>query len=372
MTISSSEMLAINLIIFRLMRMLRLLVLLVCFSNQINAQVLWYGDPNKPLNDVFYRFDSGNYPGDICPGGDGTAVSTAGTTIDPVYGKVWTVNKPQKRKRGEFARTSYVPAENQTLYYGWRWKIQSTPRLTSGIAVFQWKTEGDGQNANTQNYPLNLGYANEVLSLNIYGPCYPETSSCGGSINDGKITLWTKPVKEGEWVTIVIKLKLSRDKNVGEVEFWFNGMQQTFSNNPAKRYSINLSADKKIAYHKTFDGYVTYPKWGAYNSASCSFEVKTFYDQMRIGATLDDVLNPLLLTQPPTSTANIQSEKQKVYPNPSKDGFFYLAKAIDYTVYSLQGLNIVSANDNKIDLSNYPKGVYFVKIDSDYNKLLRN
>ncbi len=354
------------------MRIIQLLFFSICFSVGIQAQVLWYGDPNKSISSVFYRFDSGNYPGDKCPGGDGTAVSTAGTTIDTEFGKVWTVHKPEGRKRGEFARTTYVPAENQTLYYGWRWKIQSAPRLTSEIAVFQWKTDAGGLSGNTQNYPLNLGYGNGILSLNIYGPCYPESSSCGGSINDGKITLWSKPVNEDKWVSIVIKLKLSRDQNVGEVEFWFNGIQQTFTNTPAKRYSIQLSADKKIAFHKTFDGMVTYPKWGAYNSASCSSDVNTYYDQMRIGLTLDDVLNPLLSNQTPSATQNIQSEKHKIYPNPSTTGVFYLPNSIDYSVYSLQGICLVSAHNNRIDLSAYPKGLYFVKIASDFNKLLSN
>ena len=355
---------------FFIMKSTTIFVFMICVSIQIHAQVLWYGDPDKSITTVFHRFDSGNYPGDECPGGDGTAVSTGGTTIDPVYGKVWTVYKPQGRKRGEFARTTYVPAENQTLYYGWRWKIQSTPTLTEGIAVFQWKTDAGGLSGNTQNYPLNLGYGNGVLSLNIYGPCYPEWSSCGGSINDGKITLWSKQVKENEWVSIVIKLKLSRDQNVGEVEFWFNGIQQTFTNTPAKRYSIQLSADKKIAYHKTFDGFVNYPKWGAYNSASCGFEVKTFYDQMRIGATLEDVLNPILATQAPTSTQNVKKEDLISFQNLSKNGIFYLPETMDYTVHNMQGRCVVSSIDNKIDLSHYSKGLYFVKINSDYKKLL--
>jgi endo-chitodextinase len=339
------------------------------FASYMHSQVLWYGDPDKSLSSVFYRFDAGNYPGDECPGGDGTAVSTASTTIDPVYGKVWKVSKPLNRKRGELARTSYIPAEGQTLYYGWRWKIESTPKLTAGSAVFQWKTDAGGQPGNTQNYPLNLGFGNESLSLNIYGPCYPEWDSCSGSISDGLITLWTKPVKEGEWVSIVLKLKLSRDKNVGEVELWFNGVKQSFTNTPAKRYSINLSADKKTAYHKTSDGYVNYPKWGIYNSASCPFSVNTFYDEMRIGSTLESVLDPLLT---PTSTPTIKKNDLNIFPNPSKNGLFNFSESTYFEVFNLQGQQIFSNNGRVLNLSTYPSGVYLLKTKSGYLKLIKN
>ena len=351
----------------RIIIIILLTLLYICTETQ--SQVVWYGDPDKSLTSVFYRFDAGNYPGDECPGGDGTAVSTAGTVIDPVYGKVWKVNKPLNRKRGELARTSYIPAEGQTLYYGWRWKMESTPKLTAGSAVFQWKTDAGGLPGNTQNYPLNLGYGNESLSLNIYGPCYPESNSCGGSISDGLITLWSKPVKEGEWVSIALKLKLSRDQNVGEVELWFNGVKQSFTNTPAKRYSINLSADKKTAYHKTSDGYVNYPKWGIYNSASCPFSVNTYYDEMRIGTTLDDVLIPL---QTPTSTKTVKKNDLNVYPNPSKNGLFSFSKITDFEVYTMQGQRIISMQGNKIDLSTYPAGVYLLKSALGYAKLLKS
>ena len=268
-----------------------LILLLMSVSIQsVHSQVLWYGDPNQSVNSVFGRFDSGNYPQDVCSGGDGTAVSRAETTVDPVHGKVWRIYKPKKRKRGEFARTSYIPSEGETLYYGWRWKIEATPNITGGIAVFQWKTDGSN---NTQNYPLNMGYGGGRLSMNAYGPCYPTWNSCSGSINNRNINLWSKPVNEGQWVTIVIKLKLDRDKNKGEVELWFNGEKQVLSNSPANDYSINLSADKKTAYHKTFDGNVNYPKWGAYNGESCNYEVYAYFDEMRIGKSLASVLNPL-------------------------------------------------------------------------------
>jgi hypothetical protein len=349
---------------------LKILLILICLSIEMQSQVLWYGDPEKSINSVFRRFDAGNYPQDVCPGGDGSAVSYAGTVIDSDYGKVWRIYKPQKRKRCEFARTSFIPSENDTLYYGWRWKIESVPAITNGIAVFQWKTDAGGQAGNTQNYPLNLVYENGTLLLNIYDPCYPEWNSCGGSINDGKITRWSKPVLQGEWVSIVIKIKLSREKDLGEVALWFNGVQQNFTNMSAKRYSINLSPDKTTAYHKTFDGLVTYPKWGAYNSASCDYEVYTYFDEMRIGKSLTSVLNFLDMNANPSIIENKHISQIQIFPNPSINGMFYLSEESDFNVCTLLGHLILSSEGKLIDLSTSPKGVYVVKIGSSYFQLL--
>jgi endo-chitodextinase len=350
--------------------MKKILFFIFLFSLQTQAQVVWYGDPNKSVNSVFSRFDSGNYPQDECSGGDSNTASTAGTVDDAVHGKVWRIHKPKKRKRGEFARTSFTPSNNETLYYGWRWKIESSPDLSGGIAVFQWKTDAGGGN-NSQNYPLNMGYGNGNLSLNIYGPCYPNWNSCGGSIDNRRITIWNKPVKEGEWVTIVLKLKLSTDKNKGEVELWFNGEKQSFSNQPAPDYSINLSADKKTAYHKTFDGLVTYPKWGAYNGEACNYEVYAYFDEMRIGKDLKSVLDPLVGVSLSNQNQDLEKSSFKVYPNPSNDGLFQLSEVLDYKVFDLYGRVIRQTKDNKIDLTSESNGIYILNFENVKIKLVK-
>ncbi|GAA4115015.1 hypothetical protein GCM10022393_14930 [Aquimarina addita] len=253
-----------------------------------HSQVLWYGDPDNNVTSSFRRFDSGN-AGDDCSNQSNNS-STATTTFDSEYGKVWEVRKPKGQKRGEFARTTgtinnYVPKDGDVLYYGWRWKINSTPNITSGIAVWQWKTDAGNQN-NTQNYPLNMGYENGNISLNAWGPCYPSWNSCSGSISKRKTTLWNQSIPENTWVSFVIKIKLSRNEDVGYIEFWYNGEKQTLINSEFQEYKVTLSSDGKRAYHKTFDGTVVYPKWGSYNANACNFDVSTYYDEMRIATTL--------------------------------------------------------------------------------------
>ncbi|WP_299223606.1 Ig-like domain-containing protein [uncultured Aquimarina sp.] len=269
-------------------RNIAFLVMFLLAGFYAHSQVLWYGDPNKSVKSSFRRFDSGN-AGDNCSN-QSNNTSTATTTTDSKYGKVWRIRKPKGQKRGEFARTTgtvnnYTPKDGDVVYFGWRWKIESTPNINNGIAVWQWKTDAGNQN-NTQNYPLNMGYGNGNLSLSAWGPCYPSWNSCSGSISKRKTTLWNKSIPENTWVSFVIKMKLSRNKNVGYVEFWYNGEKQTLSNSGFQDYQVTLSSDKKRAYHKTFDGSVVYAKWGAYNSNACNFDVSTYYDEMRVAKTL--------------------------------------------------------------------------------------
>ncbi|WP_386406795.1 Ig-like domain-containing protein [Sungkyunkwania multivorans] len=274
------------------------------------AQVLWYGDPDKSINDVFRRFDGGN-PGDNCNNPTSTP-SSATTVNDSEYGKVWRIHKPKGRKRGEFARTSYIPSDGQTLYYGWRWKITSSPSVSGGIAVWQWKTDAKNQN-NTQNYPLNMGYGNGVLTLSAWGPYYPTWNSYNGSISDRKTTLWSKAIPEGTWVSFVLKIRLSRDEDIGYVELWYNGVKQTLSNSDFKNYKAKISSDGKRAYHKTMDGAEMYPKWGAYNSNACNYNTYTYYDEMRIATTLEAATPSSTSSSNNAPTVSITSPNKSTY-----------------------------------------------------------
>lgn len=268
------------------------LVITLLLGCYLQGQVLWYGNPDLDVKSSFRRFDSGN-AGDSCSNqsDDNSFVST---TNDPEYGKVWTIRKPKGQKRGEFARTTgtvnnYEPKDGDIVYYGWRWKIESTPNVNNGIAVWQWKTDAGDQN-NTQNYPLNMGYGNGELTFSAWGPCYPTWNSCSGSISRRKTTLWSKSIPENTWVSFVVGIKMSRDYNVGYVELWYNGEKQTLSNSGFQDYMVTIASDGKRAFHKTFDGKVVYPKWGSYNANACNFNTTTYYDEMRVATNLASAL----------------------------------------------------------------------------------
>ena len=59
-----------------------------------------------------------------------------------------------------------------------------------------------------------------------------------------------------------------------------------------------------------------------------------------------------------------------VYPNPSKDGIFHLSQTADWKVYLLLGKELKSGNGNQINLSDYPKGVYLIKLNDKIQRVI--
>ncbi len=277
--------------------------IVLVLGNQISAQVLWHGDPDLTVNQNFRRLDpdgNRNPSGSRCVD-DPNNRPFVTTPIDPEFGKFWRITKPTSRKRAEFARTtgtrnSFVPQKGGIYYYGWRWRINSTPNLNNGIAVFQWKTDQKGDiNTNKQNYPFSMAYNGAVLSLIAHGPAEPNWNR-PGSISVRKTTLWSTSVQENKWVSIVIKVKVddtfdtANNRYNGYIEFWFNGVKQTLSNSGFNQYKVVLANSNTTAYHRTFDGGEVYPKWGSYNENACNLEILTDYDDMKIAATLEEAL----------------------------------------------------------------------------------
>lgn len=269
------------------------LCLLVVSALQLSAQVIWFADPTQSTNEnnFFRRFDSGNYPTDYCSTvGDeaGVSPSTVTTVNDSEHGKVWKVNKPKNRKRGELARAEgdvdfYAPKEGDDIYIGWRWKIdtENSAKITEESTVWQWKSEG----THDQNYPLNMEYDGD-LTFNAWGPDYANNSSQAAM----RTVLWRKAVPQNTWVTLVVRIKVDKDDFGGLVQFWFNGEPQKLTNAQFDKYQVNLSSDKYTANHRTNDGSGVYPKWGIYNKKSCEYNASAYFDEMKIGSSLNSVM----------------------------------------------------------------------------------
>ena len=287
--------------------MKNILIVFICFQVlHTHAQLIWSADPNQSTNqnDFFRRFDSGNYPNDYCstPGDEaGVTASSVSTSNDPTYGKVWQINKPINRKRGELARSEgsqnfYAPSEGDDIYVGWRWKIdtEDATEINDEVTVWQWKSAG----THHQNYPLNMEYDGD-LTLNAWGPDYENNTSQSSM----RTVLWRQAVPQDTWVTLVVRIKVDKDDFGGVVQFWFNGVQQELSNANFDKYQVNLSADKFTAYHRTNDGSEVYPKWGIYNKKSCAYNANAYFDAMKIGNSLNDVLpSGSIVNHPPTVT----------------------------------------------------------------------
>ena len=322
-------------------------VFILFFSNTSNAQVLWYGDPDVSVNDNFRRLDpdgNSNPTGDSCVD-DPNNKPFVTTPIDDVHGKFWRITKPASRKRAEFARTtgernSFTPQNGGTYYYGWRWRINSTPYINNDVTVFQWKTDqGNDINTNKQHYPINMEYDGTFLSLHAFGPAEPNFNR-PGSITQRRTTLWKKIIPENQWVSFVIKVNVDSaydntiNRYQGYVEFWFNGVQQILSNIDFNQYQAVLANSNTRAYHRTFDGVEVYPKWGSYNENACDLEIITDFDEMRVASTFEAAL-------PENSTDNNTPA--------GLEGTYKIKHSATGKYWTVDNLNIITVDEIKPD-----------------------
>ncbi len=244
------------------------------FTGTAWAELLWYGDPAAG-RDVFNNL---NFEGaERHSLGSGRIFSAT----DPVHGPIWRVLKPAADKRAEIRGAAGfsdhegkggVMKEGGTYYIGWRYKFTLPEKNIGRWACFQWKSYEDPKNPDTftQNYPFNMEYDGRTLSLTKFGAHWTRNRK-------RIVPLWRHPVKIGEWVDIVLAVKVSTDEKVGYLELTFNGELQT------------LSTGGTRVYHKTMDGLEVAPKWGAYNKNVIGTEIIVDLADLRIGTDLESV-----------------------------------------------------------------------------------
>ena len=74
---------------------------------------------------------------------------------------------------------------------------------------------------------------------------------------------------------------------------------------------------------------------------------------------------------------NSYAEKLNIYPNPTNSKFFYESKTeellqiLSSTGQLLKAVK-VSKGNNQVDVSDFPKGVYFLKAGNRSSKLIKN
>lgn len=84
-------------------------------------------------------------------------------------------------------------------------------------------------------------------------------------------------------------------------------------------------------------------------------------------------VNIISLDEYSTSTSfSKSSNKVHAYPNPSRDGIFYLNKNETWEIYSIMGQRVHSGIGTTIDLSSFKKGVYLLQTKNGSEKLLIN
>lgn len=223
-----------------------MLVALLMMATPAHAAMIWTGDPARGTA-VFGNMNCDS-PGSV------TAVT------DPAKGRVWRYTKPGSSNRCENHGISvngkrYVFKGGETYWLGWHSKLTNA---ANNNATFQWKSYGNHK----QNFPV-------VLKM-INGRIHMLHSPLGGSDR----LIWSAPVKADEWHHFAIGLFLSPDTNKGWVEIYFDGQQQTFTNN-TKRYVARTLDD------------INEPKWGIYGGRGQN--MTNFVADLRVGTTYSDV-----------------------------------------------------------------------------------
>jgi hypothetical protein len=67
----------------------------------------------------------------------------------------------------------------------------------------------------------------------------------------------------------------------------------------------------------------------------------------------------------------------KIYPNPSLSGSFNLSstKSIEWDVFDIRGVKLISGKSSQVNLQSFPSGIYLLKVQSNgkayYSKLMR-
>jgi hypothetical protein len=209
----------------------------------VTPKVLWDGDPSlgNGIWKVARNID-----------GDGTITIAQ----DSVYGNVWKFYKPAGSHRTEaHGANGFQAKEGDIIYIGWRFKLEMPTEATTN-AVFQWKAYGANMK---QNFPVVLKPLNGYLTLMYHNPDYQAEYP------------WRTPTVVDAWISIVLKMKISRDKTQGYIAFWYNGKQQTFSNG-STRYPA-----------RTLDAENCDPKWGVYGADEAT--VTNFVTDLKIATT---------------------------------------------------------------------------------------
>lgn len=184
------------------------------------------------------------------------------TTVNDETGTlVWKFLKPSgsHRTEGRGAK-NYSAQEGDEIYIGWTSKIYMPTDLKTE-ALFQWKSyPTDGS---LQNHPLMVRTKNGKLELQHFDDQHVATVP------------WSTTLSTSAWLKFVIRMKVSRDKTVGFIEFWYNGVKQTLSNGSDRLYCRTLDAVPECD-----------PKWGVYGGDSS--QVTHFVKKIRIGTTYAD------------------------------------------------------------------------------------
>lgn len=183
------------------------------------------------------------------------------TTInDETSTLCWKFLKPAGSHRAEgHGAKNYQADEGDDIYIGWTSKLYMPTSLKTD-AVFQWKSYPTA--GSLQNHPVMLRTRNSKLELELFDSNHVATVP------------WSTSLTTGTWLKLVLRMKISRNASVGFIEFWYNGVKQTFSNGNQRVYCRTLDSD------------YCDPKWGVYGGDAS--QATNIVKKIRIASTYSD------------------------------------------------------------------------------------
>jgi hypothetical protein len=228
--------------------------------------VLWEADPNRGTA-VFDGLERA--PGTITVANDPKGQygpSFRYETWDNADGTKERCESRGLRKPDGSVLTLGSTQEGQTFYVGWRALWNPMP-ITKGrwIALYQLHISGQ-----SSSQPSSGPFVLRTLGD---GQLHFQLTSPDGSDRH----IWNAPLSLNTWNSFVIGFKLSRSGSAGWVEFWYNGVQQKFTNG-STRYT-----------GATLWGTHVNNKWGVYRSGPNSGHAVAYLNQARLGTTYDSV-----------------------------------------------------------------------------------
>ncbi|MGP3982512.1 heparin lyase I family protein [Streptomyces sp. KR80] len=145
-------------------------------------------------------------------------------------------------ERCEMAVARRLLTDGMTVYIGWKSRV-SAPTTNTWNYILQLKCHG----TNVANHPLTLGVGGGRLTLRN-----------DEDINGTQIgrTVWSTPLQQGQWFSMMLKIRYSENRSVGYVKVWYNGEWRTLANGSTTHYG------------QTWDGSENNVHWGIYRRSS--------------------------------------------------------------------------------------------------------
>ncbi|MFB7613498.1 MULTISPECIES: heparin lyase I family protein [unclassified Kitasatospora] len=158
-----------------------------------------------------------------------------GVVKDSVKGSVWRAFQAAGEERCETVGPDLK--EGDTFYLGWSSKVDI--KDSNSRYVFQLKCS---PSTDTANHPIEIDATTGRIRLQEW------------DVDHVAHQLWTAPTANNQWHSYALKIRLGRTN--GTIDFWFDGVKQTFTTGSGTFKGT------------TWDGDRNYLKWGSYHPSS--------------------------------------------------------------------------------------------------------